>query len=77
MADVLDLMKKGALVQKLEDFQALLREIDQQIQTIQVNTFRLRDEDLDSIKEDMVLIAAQKLAEKVKAARKLQKELGG
>jgi len=77
MTDPLDLMKKGALVQKLENFQGLLREIDQQIQTIQVNTFRIHDEDLDSIKEDLVLIAAQKLAEKVKAARKLQKELGG
>lgn len=77
MTDPLDLMKKGALVQKLENFQSLLREIEQQIQTIQVNTFRIHDEDLDSIKEDLVLDAAQRLAEKVKTARKLQKELGG
>jgi hypothetical protein len=70
-------MKKGALAQKQEDFRALLLVIDQQIQTIQINSFRIHDEDLESIKEDLVLAAAQKLAETVKTARRLQGELGG
>lgn len=77
MTDPLDLMKKGALVKRQEELRALFLEIGQQIQTIQVNTFRIHDEDLDSLKEDLVLAAAQKLAEMTKKARKLQRELGG
>lgn len=76
MTDALDLMRRGALMKKQEDLRALLLEIDQQIQTIQINIFRLHDEDLDSIKEDLVLAAAHKLADKVRQGRKLQKDLG-
>jgi cell division protein ZapA (FtsZ GTPase activity inhibitor) len=77
MADLDERLLKLKKVEQEEALRGLCREIDQQIQTMQVNTFRIHDEDLDSIKEDLVLDAAQKLARAVKAARKLQAELGG
>lgn len=76
MADTLDLMKKGAMVEKRECFKALLIKIDQLIENISVSTFRLRDDDLDSIKDEHVLQAAQELKQVLAEARKLQKELG-
>jgi hypothetical protein len=77
MADTLDLMKKGALVEKQERFRALLIKIDQLIENISVSTFRLRDDDLDSIKDEHVCQAAQELRQVLTEARKLQKELEG
>jgi hypothetical protein len=77
MADTLDLMKKGAMVEKQERFQALLIKISQLIENISVGTFRFRDDDLDSIKDVHVLQAAQELRHVLTEARKLQKELGG
>jgi tRNA threonylcarbamoyladenosine modification (KEOPS) complex Cgi121 subunit len=77
MADALDLMKKGAMVDKQERFRALLIKIDQLIENINVSTFRLRDDDLESIKDEHVLQAAQELRQVLREARKLQKELGG
>ena len=50
--DHLELLKKGALAEKRERFRALLIRIDQLIAAIQLNTFRIHDEDLDSLKED-------------------------
>jgi hypothetical protein len=76
MADTLDLMKKGALVEKRERYKTLLIKIGQLIENISVGTFRYRDDDLDSIKDEHVLQAAQELAKVMKEARKLQKELG-
>jgi hypothetical protein len=77
MADTLDLMKKGAMVEKQERFRALLIKIDQLIENINVSTFRLRDDDLESIKDEHVCQAAQELRKVLGEARKLQKELGG
>lgn len=77
MADALDLMKKGARVEKQERFQTLLIKISQLIENISVGTFRFRDDDLDSIKDEHVLHAAQELRQVLAEARKLQKELGG
>ncbi|MBM4301638.1 MAG: hypothetical protein FJ121_08925 [Deltaproteobacteria bacterium] len=77
MADALDLMKKGAMVEKQERFRALLIKIDQLIENINVSTFRLRDDDLDSIKDGHVFQAAKELMEVLAEARKLQKDLGG
>jgi hypothetical protein len=75
--DHLDLLKKGALAEKRERYRALLIQIDRLIQTIQLNTFRIHDEDLQSIREDHVKAAAVELAQLVKQARKLQVELEG
>jgi hypothetical protein len=71
----LELLKKGRLAEKRERFLKLLIRIDRIIQSIQLNTFRIHDEDLDSIKEEHVLAAAQELREMVKEARKLKAEL--
>ncbi|MGC2433426.1 MAG: hypothetical protein WA433_06565 [Desulfobaccales bacterium] len=73
--DHLELLKKGALAKKRERFQALLIRIDQLIAAIQLSTFRILDEDLDSIKEDHALAAASELASVLKLARKLKAEL--
>ena len=73
--DPLELLKKGALAKKRERFQALLIRIDQLIAAIQLNTFRIHDEDLDSIKEDHALAAAKELAAVLNLARKLKAEL--
>jgi hypothetical protein len=73
--DKLELLKKGALAEKRERFQELLIRIDRLIQTIQLNTFRIHDEDLDSIKEDHVLAAAAELAAVLKLGRILKAEL--
>ncbi len=73
--DKLELLKKGALAEKRERFQELLSRIDRLIQTIQLNTFRIHDEDLDSITEDHVLAAAAELAAVLKLGRKLKAEL--
>ena len=67
--DPLELLKKGALAKKRERFQALLIRIDQLIAAIQLNTFRIHDEDLDSIKEDHAVAAAAELASVLKVAR--------
>ncbi len=72
--DHLELLKKGALAEKRERFQALLIRIDRLIASIQLNTFRMHDEDLDSIKEDHALAAAAELASVLKLARKLKAE---
>jgi len=74
--DHLKLLKKGALAEKRERFRNLLIRIDQLIAAIQLNTFRIHDEDLDSIKEDHALAAAKELAAGLKLARKLKAELG-
>jgi hypothetical protein len=66
-----------AKAEQHERFRALLIRIDQLIQTIQVNTFRIYDEDLTSIKEHSVQAAANELVVVMTEARKLQKELGG
>ena len=73
--DHLELLKKGALAEKRERFQNLLIRIDRLIQTIQLNTFRIHDEDLDSIKEDHAVAAAAELASVLKLARKLKAEM--
>lgn len=75
MTDPLALMKKGALAEKQERLRELCLKIDRLIQAIQINTFRIHDEDLDSIKEDHVLAAAGDLAASVKLARKIKAEL--
>ncbi len=77
MTDPLDLIKKGGLAAKKERLRDLCLKIDRLIQAIQLNTFRIHDEDLDSIKEDHVLAAAADLAEAVKLARKIKAELEG
>ena len=74
--DRLDLLKEGARVVKEREYQELLLKIDQLVENIILGTFRLRDDDLDSLKEDSVLQAARDLAKTVKAARKLKAELG-
>ncbi len=73
--DHLELLRKGALAEKREKFQALLIRIDQLIQVINLNTFRIHDEDLQSIKELNVKAAAEELVAVVAEARKLQAEL--
>ena len=73
--DHLELLKKGALAEMRERFQSLLIRIDQLIAAIQIDTFRIHDEDLDSIKEDHALAAASELASVLKVARKLKAEL--
>ncbi len=75
MTDPLDLMKKGALAEKQERLRAECLRIDRLIQTIQINSFRLHDEDLDGLKEDQVLEAAKLLSAAAKLARKLKAEL--
>lgn len=75
MSDPLALMKKGARAEKQERLRELCLKIDRCIQAIQFNTFRIHDEDLDSIKEDQVLASAGVLAETVKLARKIKHEL--
>ena len=73
--DHLKLLKKGALAEKRERLRNFLIRIDQLIAAIQLNTFRIHDEDLDSISEEHVLTAAHDLAAAVKEARKLKAEL--
>jgi len=73
--DHLELLKKGALAEKRERLRNLLIRIDQLIAAIQLNTFRIHDEDLDSIKEDHAQAAAAELASAVKLARKLKEDL--
>ena len=73
--DRMELLKKGALAAKRERFRDLLIRIDRLIQAIQLNTFRIHDEDLDSIKEEHVLTAAQDLVRLLQEARKLKAEL--
>lgn len=76
MTDRLDLLKEGVRVVKERQYQELLLKIDQLVENIILGTFRLRDDDLDSLKEDSVLQAAKDLAKTVKQARKLKAELG-
>lgn len=73
--DHLELLRKGALAEKREKFKALLIRIDQLIQVINLNTFRIHDEDLKSIKDLNVKAAAEELVAVVAEARKLQAEL--
>jgi hypothetical protein len=77
MTDLSERLVKLAKMEQQERFQALLIRIDQLIQTIQVNTFRVHDEDLASIKEHSIQAAANELVTVMAEARKLQKELGG
>jgi hypothetical protein len=77
MVDLQERLSKLARLEKHELFRAALIRIDQLIQTIQVNTFRIQDEDLASIKEHSVLAAANELVRVMAEARKLQTELGG
>jgi hypothetical protein len=77
MADLSERLVKLAKMEQQERFRALLIRIDQLIQTIQVNTFRVHDEDLTSIKEHSILAAANELVTVMAEARKLQRELGG
>jgi len=72
----LDLMREGARVVKEREYGELLLRIDQLVENVILGTFRLRDDDLDSLKEDSVLQAARELAKTVKQARKLKAELG-
>lgn len=76
MANLDERLLKLKRMEQQEALRVFLREVDAQIQVMQVNTFRIHDEDLDSIKEDLVLDAAQKLHRAVKDGRKLQRELG-
>ena len=75
MSDLQSRLGRLMKVEQRERFAALLIRIDQLIQTIQVNTFRIYDEDLKSIKEHSVLAAAHDLVMVITEARKLQKEL--
>lgn len=75
MGDLQARLCKLAKVEQHERFRELLIRIDQLIQTIQVNTFRIYDEDLKSIKEHSVQAAANELVVVMTEARKLQKEL--
>jgi len=75
VTDRLDLLKEGAKVVKEREYRELLLKIDQLVENIILGTFRLRDDDLDSVKEDSVLQAARELAKTVKQARKLKVEL--
>jgi len=68
VTDRLDLLKEGARVVKEREYQELLLKIDQLVENIILGTFRLRDDDLDSLKEDSVLQAARDLAKTVKKA---------
>ena len=77
MTDLQERLSKLAKVEQYERFRALLIRVDQLIQTIQVNTFRIYDEDLTSIKEHSVQAAANELVVVMTEARKLQRELGG
>jgi hypothetical protein len=77
MGDLQERLSKLAKVEQHERFRALLIRIDQLIQTIQINTFRIYDEDLKSIKEHSVQAAANELVTVITEARKLQKELEG
>lgn len=77
MTDLSERLVKLAKVEQQERFRGLLIRIDQLIQTIQINTFRVHDEDLTSIKEHSILAAAQELKQVMAEARKLQSELGG
>jgi hypothetical protein len=77
MAGLDERLIKLKKVEQQEALRSLCRDVQAHIQTMQLNTLMIHDEDLDSIKEDLVLDAAQKLARAVKAARKLQAELGG
>lgn len=77
MSDLQKRLCKLAKVEQSDRFRALLIRIDQLIQTIQVNTFRIYDEDLKSIKEHSVQAAANELVTVMTEARKLQKELEG
>jgi hypothetical protein len=77
MGDLQARLSKLAKVEQQDRFKALLIRIDQLIQTIQVNTFRIYDEDLTSIKEHSVQAAANELVVVMTEARKLQKELEG
>lgn len=77
MVDLSERLVKLAKVEQQERFRALLIRIDQIIQTIQVNTFRVHDEDLISIKEYSIQAAANELVTVMAEARKLQRELGG
>ena len=76
MPEKLDLMREGARVVKEREYGELLLRIDQLVENVILGTFRLRDDDLDSLKEDSVLQAARELAKTVKQARKLKTELG-
>ena len=76
MPEKLDLMREGARVVKEREYGELLLRIDQLVENVILGTFRLRDDDLDSLKEDSVLQAARELAKTVKQARKLKAELG-
>ena len=76
MPERMDLLKEGARVVKEREYKELLLKIDQLVENIILGTFRLRDDDLDSLKEDSVLQAAKDLAKTVKVARKLKAELG-
>ena len=75
MTDRLDLLKEGARVVKEREYLEMLLKIDQLVENIILGTFRLRGDDLDSLKEDSVLQAARDLAKTVKQARKLKAEL--
>ena len=77
MTDLSERLVKLAKVEQQERFRALLIRIDQLIQTIQINTFRVHDEDLTSIKEHSIQAAAGELVTVMAEARKLQRELGG
>jgi len=77
MTDLQERLSKLAKVEQYERFRALLIRVDQLIQTIQVNTFRIYDEDLSNIKEHSVQAAAEELVAVMTEARKLQKELEG
>ena len=75
--DHLELLKKGALAEKREHFRDLLIRIDRLIQAIQLNTFRIHDEDLDSIKEDHVLAAAAEFGLGSEAGQETEGGAGG
>lgn len=77
MGDLQERLSRLARVEQHERFRALLIRVDQLIQTIQVNTFRIYDEDLKSIKEHSVQAAANELVVVMTEARKLQNELEG
>lgn len=75
MGNLIERLSREAFFEKQEELRALLTHIDGLISSIQINTFRYRDDDLEPIKEDLVLQNAQDLQKAVKEARRLQKEL--
>jgi hypothetical protein len=69
------LIQKGLLEEKRERLAALKIKIDRLTKDINLYTFRMDFDDINSVKDNHLLQAAHELQETLRAARALEREL--